>query len=145
MPATVKICSAQVAMHIYTVLFGSPAMVVVKIRPLASSLQSLNQPNEYFNDSMPNENLHRVVSPACGKTTENRDDNGRSSTAVSTASFALGPGVHRRCGMTCALNFESPTELGAVQGIGPHHNLFNQSHGLYSSIHPSIFKLVPCT
>ena len=70
-PATVKFCSAQVAVHSSTVLFGLPAMVVVKIRPLALSLQSLNQMNISTHYSRPNENLHpaSVVSPANGKTT----------------------------------------------------------------------------
>ena len=71
MPATVKFCSAQVAIHVSTVLFGFPAMVVVKIRPLALSLQSLNQMNISTRYSKPNVNAHpaSIVGPASGKAT----------------------------------------------------------------------------
>jgi hypothetical protein len=91
-PATVKFCSAQVAIHFSTVLFGLPAMVVVKIRPLALSLQSLNQMNISTRYSRPNGNLHpaSVVSPASGKATENRENGDRSSTTAFTASSVLG-------------------------------------------------------
>ena len=91
-PATVKFCLAHVAIHISTVLFGLPAMVVVKIRPLALSLQCSNQMNISTCYSRLNENLHpaSVVGPASGKVTENRENGGRFSTAVSTASSTLG-------------------------------------------------------
>ena len=90
MPATVKFCSAQVAIHFSTVLFGLPAMVVVKIRPLALSLQSLNQMNIPTRYSRLNDNIHpaSVVGPASRKATENGENGGRPST-ISTASSGL--------------------------------------------------------
>ena len=83
-PATVKFCWAQVAMHISTVLFGLPGKVVVKIRPLTLSLEFAS--NGYF-DCL-NENLHpaSIVSPASRKATENRENSGGYPTI---ASFAL--------------------------------------------------------